>query len=327
MTLNRASSDVDTTLFSWPLRTLMLVTIMKLKGFGRRRALQVVDLCMPESCAEACIEALTSTVETLYPARTSAYAVSDAWRRGVEDLERATAAGVDVVAFHEEDFPPRLRFIPDPPAVLYVRGKLGAMCKGKSLAVVGMEEPTPYGRVVARRSAEYAVENGFSIVSGLARGCDTYAHTGCVEMSGVGVGVLGTGLDRLYPASNRGLAERLLENEGCLVSEYALGTRPTKWTFAERDRIQSGLSDGVLVIETDVVGGTMHTVRYARQQNRPLACIFHPEKYLHASETKGNQKLQQEGWAIPVSDRNALLEFFDLVACPRTTTNVDLLDQ
>ena len=309
-----------------PSCTLMLIALMKLKGFGRRTALEIVNRTPAESCAETCVEALTSSVERLYPTRTSADAISDAWHRSAEELARTIAAGISVVAFHDRDFPMRLRRIPDPPAILYVQGNVAAMSTTKSLAVVGTQEPTPYGKAVAKRSAKSAVEDGFSIVSGLARGCDTYAHVGCVEASGVGVAVLGAGLDRLYPASSQDLADKILENNGCLVSEYALGTKPTKWSFAERDRIQSGLSDGVLVIETDVVGGTMHTVRYARQQKRPLACIIHPEKYLHAPKTKGNQKLRRDGWAAPVSDRNSLSSFFDFVSYVKTDRSMDIFD-
>ena len=294
---------------------LMLIAIMKLRGFGRRTALEIVARTPPEFCAEAGVEALVSSVERLYPARTSRDAILDAWHRSVAELGQTTAAGIGVVAFHDEDYPKRLRHIPDPPAILYVRGRSAAMSAPKSIAVVGTQNPTAYGSTVAERSAKFAVENGFSVVSGLARGCDTYAHVGCVEAAGVGVAVMGTGLDRLHPRSNYALADRILESGGCLVSEYALGTRPTKWSFAERDRIQSGLSDGVLVIETDVVGGTMHTVRYARRQGRPLGCIVHPDEYLNATKARGNQKLRRDGWATPVSDKNALLSFLDLTSC------------
>lgn len=324
MTPDDRSSDLDAMPLANPSCTVMLIAIMKLKGFGRRTALEIVNRILAESCAETYVEALTSSVERLYPARTSADAISDAWHRSAEELARTNASGIRVVAFHDRDFPMRLRRIPDPPAILYVRGNLAAMSTTKSLAVIGTQEPTPYGKIVAKKSARSAVENGFSIVSGLARGCDTYAHVGCVEASGIGVAVLGAGLDRLYPASNQDLADKILENSGCLVSEYALGTKPTKWTFAERDRIQSGLSDGILVIETDVVGGTMHTVRYARQQKRPLACLIHPEKYRHAPKTKGNQKLRRDGWATPVSDRNTLYNFLDFVSYAKTDNPMDI---
>lgn len=308
------SSGINSTPAACRSSIIMLIAVMKLKGFGRRKAIEIVKQTPAESCAEACVEALMSSVERLYPDRASVDAISSAWYTSEEEFVQTVEAGVSVVACHDRDFPTRLRRIPDPPAILYVRGSLKAMNTTKSLAVVGTQEPTSYGEVVAKRSAKSAAASGFTIVSGLARGCDTHAHAGCVEASGVGVAVFGTGLDRLYPASNQNLADRILENSGCLVSEYALGVRPTKWSFAERDRIQSGLSDAVLVIETDVVGGTMNTVRYARQQKRPLACIVHPEKYKDERKTKGNQELQRSGWAAPVADENALARFLGRIS-------------
>ena len=139
----------------------------------------------------------------------------------------------------------------------------------------------------------------------------TYAHEGCLEAQGIGVAVLAHGLDMVYPAANRGLAERLLDRGGCLASEYPVGTTPVRSAFAERDRIQSGLSDGVLVIETDVRGGTMHTVRFARDQGRALACIEHPQRYRSEDETRGNRKLIEEGSARPIPDGDSLTDFLN----------------
>jgi DNA processing protein len=136
------------------------------------------------------------------------------------------------------------------------------------------------------------------------------------------------GLDKVYPAANRDLAARLLDCGGCLVSEYPLGTTPIRTAFAERDRIQSGLADGVLVIETDVKGGTMHTVRFSRDQHRPLACVAHPENWLIEEKTRGNQKLIRDGWAVSVPDAPALLAFLHQISVsagadtPATTTSL-----
>jgi DNA processing protein len=129
----------------------------------------------------------------------------------------------------------------------------------------------------------------------------------------MGVAVLAHGLDTVYPAANRGLAARLLDKGGCLVSEYPVGTPPARTSFAERDRIQSGLSDGVFVIETDIKGGTMHTVRFSRNQQRPLGCVSHPKKWLSEEKTQGNQKLIADGWATPIPNGQALLAFLERI--------------
>lgn len=288
-----------------------LVALMKLKGVGRRAALRIVDEPSRDTDPDIYREVVISKASHT---RVSASELKSAWAKSEEQLEQSYAAGIQAFSFHDDGYPQRLRETSDPPAVLFVKGEVGGLHAAKCIAVVGTREPTPYGAKVAQKSGRTAAEAGFVIVSGLAHGCDTYGHEGCLEGHGVGVVVLAHGLDRIYPAANRDLAERLLEGGGCLVSEYSVGMKPMRAAFAERDRIQSGLSDGVLVIETDVKGGTMHTVRFSRDQGRPLACIAHPEKWLGEEKTKGNQKLIKDGWATPIPDGDALTRFLDRIS-------------
>jgi DNA processing protein len=288
-----------------------LVALMKLKGVGRRAALQIIDGSTRKiDCASFReIAASRAGMERLPESE-----LRSAWECSEEQLQKSLAAGVQAFSYHDEEYPSRLRTIPDPPAVLFVRGVASSLHGSKSIAIVGTREPTPYGVKVAEKSGQTAAEDGFAVVSGLAHGCDTYGHEGCLRGHGVGIAVMAHGLDRVYPAANRKLAEQLIEHGGCLVSEYPIGATPFRSAFAERDRIQSGLADGVLVIETDVKGGTMHTVRFSREQHRQLACIAHPEKWLHEDKTKGNQQLIRDGWASPIPDGDALALFLNRIA-------------
>lgn len=283
--------------------SVALVALMKLKGVGRRGALRIVHGPIPDNDAKDLI------VDRAMRARISESAFLDAWDRAWDELESTEAKETKFFSFYDEGYPERLRNIPDPPAVLYVKGDVAGLHATKCLAVVGTREPTAYGEVVARKSASTAVGEGFTIVSGLAHGCDTFGHEGCLDAHGIGVAVMAHGLDKVYPAANRGLASRLLENGGCLVSEYPLGVTPMRTAFAERDRIQSGLSDAVLVVETDVKGGTMHTVRFCREQKRLLACIDHPDKWKDEDKTKGNQMMIAQRWAHGICDGVALTQF------------------
>lgn len=283
-----------------------LMALMKLPRVGRRAALRIVA-CRPDETDAARYR--DSILARAGQAKLPERDLAEAWKRAEEEIEKGMAVGIRAFSIHDPDYPSRLSEIPDPPAVLFVRGDPQAVCRPKTIAVVGTREPTPYGETVARRSGKTAVEAGFAVVSGLAHGCDTFAHEGCLDASGVGVAVMAHGLDKVYPAANRGLAARLLDNGGCLVSEYPIGTAAARTAFAERDRIQSGLSDAVFVIETDVKGGTMHTVRFSREQHRPLACVSHPDKWLSEDKTKGNQKMIADGWATPIPDGSALLAF------------------
>ena len=303
---------------------ISLLALMKLKGVGRVKALQIVDRSMNETGFESCREALMDRIGRAHLPQVRSGEISDAWMKSEDQLNNGLEEfGVQAISFHDEGYPARLRATPDPPAVLFVKGSTQGLHATRGLAVVGTREPTFFGKEVAQRSGRTAAAAGYAIVSGLAHGCDTYAHEGCLEAHGIGVAVLAHGLDKVYPLANRGLADRLLANGGCLASEYPVGTTPIRSAFAERDRIQSGLSDGVLVIETDVRGGTMHTVRFARNQGRALACIDHPERLRSEDKTRGNRKLIEEGCARPIPDGDALVGFLNGLK-PVTTTEPDV---
>jgi DNA processing protein len=291
--------------------TIALVALMKLRGVGRRAALRIIDRLVDES--DACDEVMSKAERAKLPTSE----LREAWSKSEEELARSFAAGICAYSVHDGSYPERLKNIPDPPAVLFVKGNPRGLHASYSVAVVGTREPTAYGEKVARKSAATAVEDGFAIISGLAHGCDTLGHEGCLDAQGVGVAVMAHGLDKVYPAANRSLAQRLLDFGGCLVSEYPVGVTPMRTAFAERDRIQSGLSDGVLVIETDVKGGTMHTVRFSRDQKRALACIKHPVNLSHEDKTQGNQKLLADKWAEAIPDGLALKRFLDRLKLER----------
>lgn len=279
------------------------VALMRIRGVGRRAAVRISNAPIETEADELAL------FDRAARQKIDAGQLRDAWKFAEEQLHRSAQAGISSVAFHDPFFPSRLRNIPDPPAALFIKGNPAGLDSRNALAVVGTREPTDYGERVAERLAATAVTMGFVIVSGLAHGCDTLAHRGCIEANGIGIAVLAHGLDKVYPAANKGLAQQLLDTGGCLVSEYPLGMTPMKTAFAERDRIQSGLSDGVLVIETDIKGGTMHTVRFARQQNRSLACIDHPEALHGEPKTQGNRQMIVDRWAVPIPNGEALTEF------------------
>lgn len=291
--------------------SVAILSVMKLQGLGRRKALNIVDSLVAETDFTAYRDALISCVLRTYRDRFSITELRDAWAKSEEQLDDSRNAGIQTISFHDSDYPNRLRCIPDPPPVLFVKGSMEGLHGTKSLAVVGTREPTSYGEKTAKKAARTAAEAGFAVVSGLALGCDAWAHKGCLEVKGIGVAVMAHGLDKVYPAANRDLAERLLEKGGCLVSEYPILARPIRPAFAERDRIQSGLSNAVLVIETDEKGGTMNTVRFARAQKRQLACIAHPDRFIAENKTRGNQKLVNDGWATPIPDGKALAKFLN----------------
>ena len=176
--------------------------------------------------------------------------------------------------------------------ILYCKGGVEALNADRAVAIIGTREPTVFGRDRAREFGRELGAEGIAIVSGLARGCDTEAHVGCVEnASGIGVAVMAHGLDRVYPPENKSLAERLIDRRGCLVSEYPPGIPPNRRAFGFRDRIQAALADLIVVIETPAEDGTMHTVNFARKQRRQIACLSHPRLSANRARVAGNDRL------------------------------------
>lgn len=192
--------------------------------------------------------------------------------RAVEALKSHQRKEIHVVSIEHEEYPYLLKQIPDPPLVLFVKGSLDPLRKNKNVAVVGTRDATPSGEEVAFNFSKWLGEQGWCVVSGLAKGIDTAAHRGTLEAHSRTIAVMATPLDKIYPAENRQLANDIIKFGGCWVSEIPLWQKFNKGSFVQRDRIQSGMSVAVVPVQTDVEGGTMHTVNYAEKQNRLLLC-------------------------------------------------------
>jgi DNA processing protein len=189
-----------------------------------------------------------------------------------EEIAHAGAADARLLAFDDPAYPARLRQIYDPPLVLYVRGNSAALSL-PGVAVVGTRHPTPYGTGMAERLACDLATRGLIIFSGLARGVDTAAHRGAISGKGKTIAMFGTGVDVLYPKENSRLSEQILSHGGALVSEFPLGTFAAPQNFPIRNRIISGISLGVLVVEAAEYSGTRITARCALEQGRDVYAV------------------------------------------------------
>jgi len=189
-----------------------------------------------------------------------------------DELAKASSAGIRVISLDDPDYPPELRQIYDPPLLLYVRGNVAAISQ-PGIAMVGTRHPTPYGMGMAERLACDLAARNVVIFSGLARGVDTFAHRGAVSAKGKTVAVFGTGVDVMYPKENSRLADQILSFGGALISEFPLGTFAAPQNFPIRNRIISGISFGVLVVEAAEYSGTRITARCALEQNREVFAV------------------------------------------------------
>lgn len=189
-----------------------------------------------------------------------------------EEIVRAESVHASILTLDDGAYPPRLREIYDPPATLYVRGDADILAR-PGIGVVGTRHPSPYGLGMAERLSCDLAARGLIIFSGMARGVDTAAHRGCLAVRGRTVAVFGTGVDVLYPRENQKLAAQIVEQGGALISEFPVGSFPAPQNFPIRNRIISGLSLGILVVEAGEYSGTRITSRCALEQNRDVFAV------------------------------------------------------
>jgi DNA processing protein len=189
-----------------------------------------------------------------------------------QECAKAVEAGAKIISLSDPEYPSRLKEIYDPPVILFVKGSVEVLAQ-PGIAMVGTRHPTPYGSGMAERLSTDLAARGLVIISGLARGCDTASHRGAVAGKGKTVAVLGTGIDIMYPRENTRLAEQIVALGGALITEFPVGTSPAPQNFPIRNRIISGMSAGVLVVEAAEYSGTRITSRCALEQNRDVYAV------------------------------------------------------
>lgn len=218
------------------------------------------------------------------------------------EMEKLNGLRVRLLTLEDADYPQRLRTIADPPPVLYLRGELRPE-DDLSVAIVGTRKPTVYGRQATEQFARGLAENGVAVVSGLARGIDTYAHRGALDAGGRTLAVLGSGLDIIYPSENRRLAGEIAER-GAVISEFPLGTQPDGINFPRRNRIISGLSTACLVVEAGETSGALITAEFALEQGRD---VFAVPGNIFSPASRGPNRLISDG-AKPACEMRDILE-------------------
>ena len=215
------------------------------------------------------------------------------WEWVDAELDRAEGYGVRIVTYASPDYPPLLKEIPDPPVLLYARGA-GPALEAPAVAVVGTRRPSHYGRSVAGKLARELAGLGVTIVSGMARGCDSAAHRGALDAGGATVAVVGTGIDTVYPKENGRLYDEICSS-GLVLSEYPLSAPPVPRNFPRRNRIISGLSLAVIVVEAPLRSGSLMTARLALDYNRDVFAVPGP---VTSAKSTGTNGLIKQGAAL-----------------------------
>lgn len=220
--------------------------------------------------------------------------------------EKIESQGIKILTWQDEAYPLRLKEIDQPPPVLYIRGEY-LPDDLFAVAIVGTRRVTPYGRQITEEIASFLAANGITVISGLARGVDAIAHQASLKAGGRTLAVLGSGVDKIYPPEHRALAEQMMERGG-IISDYAPGTPPDASNFPPRNRIISGLSLAVVVVEAGETSGALITAEFAAEQGREVFAV--PGSIL-APQSKGTNKLIQRG-ALPLLSAGDLMQALDL---------------
>jgi DNA processing protein len=220
--------------------------------------------------------------------------------------EKIEKQGIKILTWQDEAYPQRLKEIDQPPPVLYIRGDY-LPDDLFAVAIVGTRRVTPYGRQITEELSSFLAANGLTVISGLARGVDAIAHQAALKAGGRTIAVLGSGVDKIYPPEHRVLAEQMMEC-GAIISDYAPGTPPDASNFPPRNRIISGLSLAVVVIEAGETSGALITAEFAAEQGREVFAV--PGSIL-APQSKGTNKLIQKG-ALPLLSVNDLMQALDI---------------
>jgi len=235
-----------------------------------------------------------------------------AYNKALDTIDKCEKENVFIITLESEKYPKLLKTIDNKPLILYAKGNLELLNDNDTVAVIGTREPTEKGKIFCERITEIFVKNDLTIVSGLALGCDSIAHKTCINKNGYTIGVLAHGLDYMYPRENIELSREIINKNGLLISEYTIGEKPKKYFFVERDRIQSGISKAICIIETNEKGGTMHTAEHAKNQKRIIGCIY-VEALKDKMKISGNIKLIEEKVAYKLSNADDIANFIKLI--------------
>lgn len=280
-----------------------LLSLFSVQGIGPARMRKLISVfSTPEAVLQASVRQLCEVdgidIKTAEKIKTGVD--EDFVRRQMQQIRRFD---VRILSYWDSDYPAKLKSIYDPPVFLFYLGNVELLTSSR-IAIVGTRVPTAYGRAVTERLTRELVQNGFTIISGFARGVDTVAHKTALKNGGSTIAVLGNGLDYIYPPENKKLFD-LMIGQDLFLSEYAMGTKPDAGNFPKRNRIISGMSEGVLVTEAGEKSGALITALYANDQNRE---VFAVPGAITSGKSSGTNRLIKSGAKLVQSVEDILEE-------------------
>lgn len=298
---------------------LTLFVLQNMKGVGPRTIFRIGEekissVETPQQVHELLDEIASSNSRIQTIPVEKIMSLMDDGKRIAEEHEKLA---IKTVHCFDSGYPKNFRIISSPPIILYSKGNTASLLQ-PGIAVIGTRNASPYAKKIGQRIGGFVAEHGFTVISGLAAGCDTAGHVGCLDAGGTTIAFVATPLDQTYPKENTGLAEEIVGNNGCIVSEYPVGTPGSPYFFIQRDRLQCGLAESVIVVETGLKGGTWHAINGCLKQKKPLGCFaYKPEHYSWFPDSLGNKQLLEDKKATALYDKVTMEKFMEASAAPR----------
>lgn len=294
-----------------------ILKILSLKGVGRRTTFSLCNLLKDDiiDTDEKLLEIINNYVINKEIKRLKEFTSNDfnkAIKKANQIIEESKKFDINYISYFDNDYPKSLLNLEDPPIILNYKGDIKLLNKIKGVAIIGTRKPTLEGFKSGEYFGELFAKHNFNIVSGLAIGCDSSAHKGCLNVNGITTAILANGLDTIYPKENKELADEIVSKGGLLLSEYFVGTIPLPNYFVERDRLQSGLAIATIVIQTAIKGGTMHAVNATIKSGKNLAAVEYKSD-LDSDKILGNKMLINDKNAFALKSSNHS-EFLDLIS-------------
>lgn len=279
-----------------------------IRGLGRKTIHKLIAYLTQEKLNNLEFNELIDIIQRKISSRKISYNLEALKRDNENILHLCYKNNIKIISLLDDEYPKKLLNINDKPVILYIQGNKEMLDESKNIAIVGSRRPTRKGYEISSIIAEKLAKEGYNIISGLALGCDTAGHRGCLYGNGKTAAAIPSGHEYVYPRANKGLYYQILENDGCIVSELVPLSKPIKVDFINRDRLQAAFSEGIIVIESTLNSGTIHTVKYSIEYGKLIACSGHKSNE-NPGNFKLNEKLLKERIAYKINNFDDLINF------------------
>lgn len=285
-----------------------LVKLQLINGIGRKTISKLIDYLKQVNFNTSDFNDLIDIINEKFISKKINYNIDDIKQKTEKILYLCSKHNIEIISIFNEKYPTKLECIDDKPVLIYIQGNRQMLDEYKNIAVIGSRKPSRKGFEIGSFLSEKLAKEGYNIISGLALGCDTAGHRGCLVGNGKTAAIIPSGHEYIYPKVNKGLYYQILYNDGAIVSEQPPLSKPMKYDFIDRDRLQAAFSEGILVIESELNSGTVYTVNYGIKYGKLIGCSGHENSEI-PKNIKLNQKLFNEKVAYKINNFTDLIEF------------------